>query len=155
MKGYASYEGDQIHVITEQDFQNEKLFDENDGNADQTVPDSMLFPTLGSEVYGRVNKVEDRFCRVQILAIGTQPLNKNSNFSGIIFKENVREYDRDNITMHKCFVPNDIIKAKVIQEASGQGMSVQLSTVDDDLGVKYAWSQFSGQLMVPKNWTEF
>ena len=34
-------------------------------------------------------------------------------------------------------------------------MSVQLSTVEDDLGVKYAWSQSSGQLMVPKTWTEF
>ena len=35
-------------------------------------------------------------------------------------------------------------------------MSVQLSTaVSDEMGVKYAWSQHSGQLMVPKSWTQF
>ena len=73
----------------------------------------------------------------------------------MIFKENVREYDRDGILMHKCFCPNDVIKARVIQEASGQGMSVLLSTLEDEMGVKYAWSQHSGQLMVPRTWTDF
>ena len=73
----------------------------------------------------------------------------------MIFKEQVRDYDRDHVQMHKCFVPGDVVKARVIQEASSKGMSVVLTTVDDELGVKYAWSQFSGQLMVPKSWTEF
>ena len=73
-----------------------------------------LVPKEGYEVYGRVDKVEDRFCRVKILAINEKPLPNNSHFTGIIFKENVRDYDRDGIQMHKCFCPNDIIKARVI-----------------------------------------
>ena len=32
---------------------------------------------------------------------------------------------------------------------------MQCSTaLSDDLGVKYAWSQQSGQLMIPRSWTE-
>ena len=76
-----------------------------------------LIPKEGFIVYGRVNKVEDRFCRIDILAIEEKPLPANTHFTGIIFKENVRDYDRDNIKMYKCFVANDIVKAKVIQEA--------------------------------------
>ena len=30
-----------------------------------------------------------------------------------------------------------------------------LSTLEDDMGVKYAWAASSGKLMVPRNWTEF
>ena len=74
------------------------------------------------------------------MAIEEKPLPANTHFTGIIFKENVRDYDRDNIKMYKCFVANDIVKAKVIQEAQGAGMAVQLTTIDDNLGVKYAWS---------------
>ena len=73
-----------------------------------------------------------------------KPLASGTNFTGMIFKENVRDYDRDNVKMVKCFVPNDIVLAKVISEAQGGGMSATLSTAEDNLGVKYAWSQFSG-----------
>ena len=84
-----------------------------------------MVPRVGDTVLGRVNKVEDRFARVQILAIENRPLHgKNQHFSGVIFKENVRDYDRDGIKMHKCFVPNDIIQARVTQEAAGMGLSV-------------------------------
>ena len=115
-----------------------------------------LIPREGDTVYARIHKVEDRFALLKILAIEQQPLSAKSFFSGIIFRENVRDYDKDNVKMHKSFAPNDIIKARVIQEASGAGTSAQLSTaLNDDLGVKYAWSQHSGQLMVPRSWTEF
>jgi len=82
-------------------------------------------------VYGRIDKVEERFARVTILALDDRPLGAHTRFTGIIFKENVRDYDRDGIQMHKCFVPNDIVKARVAQEAAGRGMSVLLSTVED------------------------
>ena len=110
---------------------------ESDANAAELA---CLVPKEGCEVFARVDKVEDRFCRLKILAINNRPLAQNSHFTGIIFKENVRDYDRDGIQMHKCFVPNDIVKARVIQESSGQGTSCQLSTVEDTMGVKYAWS---------------
>ena len=72
--------------------------------------DFELVPKTGDMVLGRVNKVEDRFARIEILAIENRPLQgPNSHFSGILFKENVRDYDRDGIKMHRCFVPNDIV----------------------------------------------
>ena len=39
-------------------------------------------PRTGDEVYARVNKVEDRFAKVEILAIGEEPI--NSVFVGFI-----------------------------------------------------------------------
>ena len=77
----------------------------------------VLVPKEGCEIYGRIDKVEDRFCRVKILAINDKVLPQNTQFTGMIFKENVRDYDRDNLVMHKCFVPNDIVRARVLQEA--------------------------------------
>ena len=72
-----------------------------------------MIPREGDLVYGRINKVEDRFARVDILAIEDRPLQGNTHFTGIIFKENVRDFDKDAIEMHKCFAPNDIILARV------------------------------------------
>ena len=107
----------------------------------QEKPD--FIPRQSDLVYARVQRVEDRFVKVVILAKGNQPLPKGTYFDGIIFKEHVRSFDRDNVVLNKCFAPNDIIKAKVIQDSHTQ--SVQLSTaLDDSLGVKYAWSQQSG-----------
>ena len=115
-----------------------------------------LIPREGSRVFARILKLEDRFALCKILAVENTPLPASSHFSGIIFREHVRDYDKDNVKMHQAFAPNDIIKAQVIQEAASGGMSVQLSTaVSDEMGVKYAWSQHSGQLMVPKTWTQF
>lgn len=133
---FSGIEEDVISVLTGTGYgnsMNEEVHS-NDSNALDLVP------RQGDVIYGRINKVEDRFVRVSILAIGETPLRASTHFTGIMFKEKVRDYDRDGLMMHKCFVPNDIIRARVVQEASGQGMSVLLSTLEDALGVKYAWS---------------
>ena len=44
----------------------------------------------GEEVYGRVTKVEDRFCKLDILAIGGHSI--RSVFVGIIMQDNVRDF---------------------------------------------------------------
>ena len=85
-----------------------------DESADGGLSLEDLIPREGDLVYGRVNKVEDRFARIKILSLGDTPLNGNTHFTGVIFKEQVRDYDRDSIVMAKCFVPNDIVKARVI-----------------------------------------
>ena len=90
--------------------ENEKM----DEEANTAAEDSFeMIPREGDLVYGRINKIEDRFARVDILAIEDRPLQGNTHFTGMIFKENVRDYDRDAIQMHRCFAPNDIIKARV------------------------------------------
>lgn len=70
-----------------------------------------LIPREGSQVFARIVKLEERFALCKILSVGDTPLPKSSHFSGIIFREHVRDYDRDNIKIHHAFAPNDIIKA--------------------------------------------
>ena len=52
--------------------------------------------------------------KVEILAKENVAMPSGCHFTGVIFKDNVRDFDKDHIEMHKCFLPNDIIKAKVI-----------------------------------------
>ena len=68
-------------------------------------------PRTGDEVYARVMKVEDRFAKVDILAIGEEPI--AAVFAGFIQSENVRDFDRSEVQMHLSFRPGDIIRARV------------------------------------------
>jgi exosome complex RNA-binding protein Csl4 len=53
-----------------------------------------------------------------------------TSFAGIIMKENVRNFDLENLDLLDCFKPNDIVKAMVISEqGSGKEQSTSLSTV--------------------------
>ena len=94
------------------------------------------------EVYGRVTKVEDRFCKVDILAVNGNPI--RSVFVGIIQQENVRDFQRDEVKMHQSFRPGDIVRARVIQGVGSGGtsrdQSVLLSTAEEQLGVVFARS---------------
>jgi exosome complex component CSL4 len=96
----------------------------------------------GEEVYGRVTKVEERFCKLDILAIGEHPI--RSVFVGIILQENVRDFQRDEVNMHQSFRPGDIVKARVIQGVGSGGtsrdQSVTLTTAEEHLGVVFAHS---------------
>lgn len=76
---------------------------------------------------------------------------------GSINEQCVRDFDKSNVQMHNCFRPGDIVKARVIA-ALGVGNArdgVMLSTAEDELGVIFAKSPFTGSMMVPRNWTEF
>ena len=65
----------------------------------------------------------------------------------------MRSFDLEGVELHKCFRPNDIIRAKVLTEQlGGKESSTALSTVDDDLGVVFARSEDSGVLMIPRSW---
>ena len=115
-------------------------------------------PLTGDVVHARVTKVEDRFAKVDILAVADAPL--NAVFVGIIQQRDVRDFDRDpGPQMHHSFRPGDIIKARVTQgvEAGGtsRDASVLLSTAEEELGVVFARSQHTGSLMVPRSWGEF
>ena len=114
-------------------------------------------PKTGDEVYAKVMKVEDRFAKVDIIAIGEDPI--TAVFVGFIQQENVRDFDRSDVQMHLSFRPGDIIKARVTQGVESGGTSrdasVTLSTAEEQLGVVFARSQHTGALMVPRSWSEF
>lgn len=94
------------------------------------------------------------FARVEIIAIGNEPL--KSTFNGVIRRENARSYDIEGIDLFKCFIPNDIVRARVLtQQGSGNQSSMLLSTAEDEMGVIFARSEESGNLMIPRSWTEF
>ena len=102
----------------------------------------IMQPRTGDEVYARVTKVEDRFAKVDIVAIGEDPI--TAVFVGFIEKENVRDFDRSDVQMHLSFRPGDIIKARVTQGVESGGAtkdsSVTLSTAEEQLGVVFARS---------------
>lgn len=52
------------------------------------------------------------FVRVEIIAVGKVPL--KATFTGIIRRENTRSYDLEGLDLLKCFVPNDIVRARVL-----------------------------------------
>jgi exosome complex component CSL4 len=113
-------------------------------------------PLVSQLVHARISRVEDRFCKVDILAVNEQPV--ASVFVGIVMQENVRDFDRGNVDMHNCFRPGDIIKARVLASVGGgtsRDSSVLLTTAEEELGVVFARSPHTGSLMVPRSWSEF
>ena len=76
-----------------------------------------LAPEVGQIVYAKVNKIEDRFAKVDIVAVADKPV--NTTFVGIILQENTRDFDKSNIDMHNCFRPGDIVKARVSAGVGG------------------------------------
>ena len=78
MKGFIKYENGPseqqiVSVISKQDL--EGLHGEDGEMSDDQKADNFsMIPREGNLVYGRINKVEDRFARVDILAIEERPL---------------------------------------------------------------------------------
>ena len=56
-----------------------------------------------------------------------QPIN------GSIRKEDVREEDVDRVEIHKCYLPGDVVKARVL--SLGDARQYYLSTSEEELGV--------------------
>lgn len=115
-----------------------------------------ILPMVGDVVTARVEIVNQRFAKCQILCIGDILLNRP--LRGILRKEDVRATDIDRVEMYKNFRPNDIILAKVIPQIELQTFS--LSTAENELGVVLATprglssSKASTTPMVPISWLE-
>lgn len=90
-----------------------------------------VLPTVGDVVTARIEIVNQRFAKCQILCIGDVLLNRP--LRGILRKEDVRALDIDRVEMYKNFRPNDIILAKVIPQIELHTFS--LSTAENELGV--------------------
>ena len=54
--------------------------------------------------------------------------------------------------MHNCFLPGDIIKAKIL--SMGDSRKIYLTTAENDLGVVFERSSSTKNLMMPLSWTE-
>jgi len=70
-----------------------------------------ILPDVHDEVMGRVARVEERQCRVEILVV--RGLAVREPLQAILRKENVRSTDVDRVELEKCFRPGDVIRAEV------------------------------------------
>jgi exosome complex component CSL4 len=102
---------------------------------------------IRDEVLARVTKIKEETIFLEILSVNNKPT--SGKLEGVIKKRDIREKEIDKIVLEKCFIPGDIVKARVC--SYGDSRKVQLSTSEDDLGVIYATNQLSGNIMIPVN----
>ena len=100
---------------------------------------------IGDTVLARVIKLREETVFVSIVSVNGLPT--PSSLEGVIKRRDIREKEIDKIILDKCFIPGDIVQAKVC--SYGDSRKVQLSTVADDMGVLYAICEDSGNYMVP------
>eukprot|EP01017_Pseudomicrothorax_dubius_P048243 TRINITY_DN8750_c0_g2_i13.p2 TRINITY_DN8750_c0_g2~~TRINITY_DN8750_c0_g2_i13.p2 ORF type:complete len:197 (-),score=44.15 TRINITY_DN8750_c0_g2_i13:89-679(-) len=109
-----------------------------------------LFPEPGTTVLGKVTRIVEDSVRVEVLVISgraaPQPL------EGVIRKQYVRKHEVDKIRLSECFLPGDIVQCRVL--SLGDGSRLMLTTAENDLGVVFARSEASRELMLPLSWKE-
>ncbi|KAL1137798.1 hypothetical protein AAG570_009494, partial [Ranatra chinensis] len=103
-------------------------------------------------LYFQITVITKRFARCQIKCVGETILPRP--FRGVIKREDIYATNKDQVEIHKCFRPGDIVLARVLPVNELQ--SYQLSTAENELGVVTALSEavFSGVSMIPVSWTE-
>ncbi|CAL1526268.1 unnamed protein product [Lymnaea stagnalis] len=106
-----------------------------------------VIPSIDDIVTARVTNVNPRFCKCEILSVGTTPL--CDVYRGLVRKEDVRATEKDRVEMYRCFRPGDIIIARVL--SLGDAQSYILGTAENELGVAIGMSE-AGVSMVPVSW---
>jgi exosome complex RNA-binding protein Csl4 len=131
---FSSLSGD---VYIEEDFKPPRL-------SVRKLNNFIYRPQINDEVYCRVIKTTKNFCNCEILATKFHKL--SSTIQASIRSEFVSN-DYKDIDLFDCFVPGDIILAKVV--ATDHTNTIFLSTTSPDHGVCFARSVVSDGLMMP------
>ncbi|PWA16949.1 hypothetical protein CCH79_00012667 [Gambusia affinis] len=95
--------------------------------------EALLLPDVGAIVTCKVTGINSRFAKVHILYVGSTPL--KDRFRGTIRKEDVRESEKDKISL------GDVQSTYL------------LTTAENELGVVVAHSE-AGAQMIPISWRE-
>ncbi|KAJ2581622.1 hypothetical protein GGH95_001982 [Coemansia sp. RSA 1836] len=106
-------------------------------------------PVIGSEVLGRVVRMNPRAASIAIMMVGSTPCQED--FQGVVRVQDIRATEKDLVQMIETFRPGDIIRAEVI--SLGDQRSYYLATVKNEHGVVFAQST-DGNSMVPISWEE-
>ncbi|KAI6648355.1 hypothetical protein LOD99_12164 [Oopsacas minuta] len=106
-------------------------------------------PQSGSLVNARVISINPRSCKVSIIAVDNTYL--KHTFRGIVRKEDIRAFQKDQVEIDKCYRPGDIIRARVI--SLGEALHYVLTTAENELGVIFAKGG-TGVPLMPYNWEE-
>ena len=111
--------------------------------------EKVCIPQSGSLVNARVISINPRSCKVSIIAVEDTYL--KHTFRGIIRKEDVRAFQKDQVEMDKCYRPSDIIRARVL--SLGEALHYVLTTAENELGVIFAKGE-AGFPLIPYSWEE-
>lgn len=103
---------------------------------------------VGDKVICRVVRITMHQANVEIISVGDCPLQQFPK--GIIRREDVRLTEVEKLVMHECYRPGDIVRGVII--SLGDSRQYYLSTSEVELGVLYAKSQATGNLMTPVSW---
>ncbi|KAJ2455285.1 hypothetical protein GGF42_003448 [Coemansia sp. RSA 2424] len=106
-------------------------------------------PVIGSEVLGRVVRMNPRAASIAIMMVGSTPCQED--FQGVVRVQDIRATEKDLVQVIESFRPGDIIRAEVI--SLGDQRSYYLATVKNEHGVVFAQST-DGNSMVPISWEE-
>lgn len=105
-------------------------------------------PKINNEVYAKITKIMKNQGICEIFANKSKPIR---TLQGIIKHENIKN-DYKEFDIFDCFVPGDVILSKII--AVDQSSYIYLSTSEPHLGVVFAKSQLSNNIMMPVSWEE-
>lgn len=110
-----------------------------------------LMPEVGEIVVCKVVRINPRVANVDIVCTAGGAVVLQEACSGIIRKEDIREFDKDSVEMFKSVRPGDVVNARVL--SLGDSRSYYLSTAENELGVILA-KGISGATMVPLTFQE-
>ena len=91
---------------------------------------------IDDDVITRVQKIKKDTVFVDIIVVNGNPI--SIPLAGVIKRKDVREKEVDKLRMQDCFIPGDIVKAKVA--SYGDSRRIQLNTHLPDYGVLFAKS---------------
>ena len=111
--------------------------------------DAPAVPAVGDVVVGRVTRVNPRMAHVDILVVRGGALREAS--TGLIRREDVRDYEADRVEIYRSFRPGDVVRARVL--SLGDARAYYLTTAAIELGVIFAQSA-AGHTMAAVSWEE-
>ncbi|KAF2766939.1 hypothetical protein EJ03DRAFT_164366 [Teratosphaeria nubilosa] len=113
-----------------------------------------LIPDVGTIVLGKITRTNARQAHLSILALGERGETVcNDPFPAIIRLQDIRATEVDKVKMAECLRVGDVVRAVVV--SLGDERSYFCSTARNELGVVLAWSEVTGNAMVPVSWKEF
>lgn len=107
-------------------------------------------PSVGSVIRLRVARVTARAAHGDVLLV--DGVGARDGFKVMIRQQDVRQTEVDKVEMYACFMPGDVVVAKVI--STGDKNYYYASTASNEFGVVYARNKATNVPMVPINWQQ-
>ena len=108
-----------------------------------------IVPAVGDIVTCKIVRINPRQAQLEILCVGTTALREP--VGGLVRREDVRDYDRDQVAIYKSFRPGDIVLGRVI--SLGDSRFYYVTTAATELGVVFSRSA-EGHTMAPVSFEE-